>query len=373
MPQQPFRKSLGIASLFGLLVLALSTCSCAQSEASRPANPPGPFMQVIRDYGRGHQSLLSSPGTTEKPVETGEAYSGRISKLTAQEEFAELEKIARQNRAEKSRVLGGVWKLYDFYEGAATPESKGEPQVADYALRVVTLKKWIAAYPESAVPRLALAHLCIEHAWKIRGTQLADKVSDSQWEKFEDGNSQGKAILLEAASSKDRDPMWYAFMQSIALSEGWDKPRARELFDQAVAFEPGFYNFYRNYAIHLLPQWYGEPGDVLVFADETAKRVAEPDGSIFYYQILSAHSYWSKGDVAALQCAYYPKLRQGYLNNTRLYGYSNLTANRIAFLASVFNDKASARDAFASVEKMDDDIWLKPSAFEQFRTWANTP
>ena len=372
MSQQPFRKALGIASLCSLLALTLSTCSCAQSEASRPANPPDPFMQVIRDYGRGHQSLLSSSGTTEKPVETGEAYSARISKLITQEEFAELEKIARQNRAEKSRVLGGVWKLYDFYEGAAIPEAR-KPQVADYALRVATLKKWIAAYPESAVPRLALAHLCIEHAWKIRGTQYADEVSDSQWEKFDDGNSQGKALLLEAASLKDRDPMWYAFMQSIALSEGWDRPRARDLFDQAVGFEPGFYIFYRNYAIYLLPQWYGDPGDVAAFAEEIAHRVPDPDGSIFYFQILSSLAYNVPDSIAGLLRTSYPQLRQGYLNNTRLYGPSNLTANRFAFMASIFKDKPAAHDAFATLTKRETDIWGGDPTFDILRDWANTP
>lgn len=372
MSLQPFRKSFGIAGLFGLLALALSTSSCAQSEASRPANPPDAVMQTIRDYGRGHQALpsLVSP---EKPDETGEAFSARISKMTSQGQFAQLEKIALQNRTEKSRVLGGSWKLYDFYEGAATPESTGKPQIADYALRVATLKKWIAAYPESAVPRLALAHLCIEHAWKIRGTGYANTVSDSQWEQFEDGNSQGKAILLEAASLKDKDPMWYAFMQSIALSEGWDRPQARDLFDQAVAFEPGIYNFYRNYAIYLLPQWYGEPGEVQAFAEETAQRVPEPNGSIFYFDILSSLAYNFPNSIATLLRTSYPKLRQGYLDNTRLYGASNLTANRFAFMASIFKDKPAAHDAFATLTTRETKIWGSDPTFDILRDWANTP
>jgi hypothetical protein len=369
MSQIHFRKSFGFAGLFAL---ALSASSCTRSEASRPANPPDAVMQSVRDYGRGHQSLLS-PGSNEKPDETGEAYNDRIKKLTSQEKFAELETIARQIRADKSRVLGGTWKIYEFYDGAATPESTGEFQAADYVRRAATLKKWIDAYPESAVPRLALAHLYIEHAWKIRGTDYAKTVSDSQWEQFADGNARGKAILLEAASLKDKDPVWYAFMQSIALSEGWDRPQARELFDQAVAFEPGFYNYYRNYAVYLLPQWYGDSGDVVAFAEETAKRVAEPDGSIFYYQILTAHGYWDNESVMALQRAYYPKLRQGYLNNTHLYGYSNLTANRIALLACAFSDKEPARDAFASVTTKDKSIWGGGPGFEQYRAWANTP
>jgi hypothetical protein len=329
-------------------------------------------MQVVRDYGRGHQALLS-PGTTETPNETGEAYSDRIKKLTSRGKFAELEKIARQNRSEKGRVLGGSWKIYDFYDGAATPESTGEPQIADYALRVATLKKWSASYPESAVPRLALARLYIEHGWNIRGTDYANTVSDSQWEQFADGNARGKAILLEAASLKDKDPMWYVLMQSIALGEGWDKPQARELFDQAVAFEPGIYNYYRNYAIYLLPQWYGETGEVQAFAEETANRVPEPDGSIFYFDILSSLAYNIPDSIRGLLTASYPKLREGYQNNARLYGASNLTANRFAFMASIFKDKPAARDAFATLTKRETQIWGGDPTFDILRDWANTP
>jgi Domain of unknown function (DUF4034) len=372
MFQQPFGKPFGIAGPFGLLALALSTSSCAQSEASRPAHPPDAVMRAIRDYGRGHQALLS-PGSDEKPAETGEAYSDRIKKLTSQEKFAELEKMARQNRTEKGRVLGGGWKMYEFYDGAATPEAEGEPQLADYARRVATLKKWIAAYPESAAPRLSLARLYIEHAWKIRGTDYANTVSDAQWSQFEDGNAQGEAILLEAASLKDRDPMWYALMQSVALSDGWDKPRARELFEQAAAFEPGFYNFYRNYAVYLLPQWYGEPGELQAFAEETAKRVPEPDGSIFYFDVLSALAYNYPASIAGLLRTSYPKLREGYQNNTRLYGTSNLTANRFAFMASIFKDKSAAHEAFATLTRRETQIWGGDPTFDVLRDWANTP
>jgi hypothetical protein len=372
MSQRPFRKPRGIFSLLGLFALALSTSSCSRWKASRPANPPDSVMQAIRDYGRGHQALLS-PGTTERPDETSESYSARIKKLTSQQEFAQLEKIAHQNRTEKGRVLGGTWKIFDFYDGSATPESTGEPQASDYARRVATLKKWIAAYPESAAPQLALARLYIEHGWKIRGKDYAKNVSDSQWEQFADGNSQGKAILLEAASLKDKDPMWYALMQRIALSEGWDKPQERELFDQAVAFEPGFYHYYRYYAIYLLPRWYGEPGAVEAFAEEIAKRVPEPDSSIFYFHIAGALDYHNQQSIEALQGMSYIKFRQGYLNNSRLYGASNLTANRFAYLASMFNDKDGARDAFASVNMRDPDIWQDRPTFDRFWWWANTP
>lgn len=372
MSQQYFRKSFGIAALFSLFAVAFFTDACARSEASRPPTPPEAMMQSIRNYGRGHQGLLV-PVSAEKPDQIDEAYSAHIRGILGQEDFAQLEKIAKQNRIEKGRLLGGVWKINAFYNGTAWRAGGAEPKEGDFQLLVTTLKKWMAAYPESAAPRLSLALMYMNKGWQSRGSGLANTVSDSQWEQFADGTARAKAILLETASFKDKDPMWYEIMQMVAQSEGWDKAQARELFDQAIAFEPGYYHYYREYANFILPQWYGEPGELEAFAEETAERFPDPDGSILYFQILSSLDCYCKPSIEALRTTSYPKIRQGYLNNTRLYGVTNLTANRFAFMASMFDDKAAARDAFASVDKMEDDIWQNQSAFEQFRAWANAP
>lgn len=372
MSKPPFPKAFEIAALAGLLALALSGSACTRSEARRPAADPEVVMKAVRDYGRGHQALLT-PGSTEKPDQPDAAYSAHIRNVLVQEDFAQLEKIAQQNRTEKGRLLGGVWKIYAFYDGTGRLSGDLNSKQSDFQLQTATLNKWISAYPNSTAARLSLAQLYLDEGWNARGSGLANTVSRSQWDVMEEKTSQAKAILLEIAPFKDKDPMWYQAMMQVAQSEGWEKAQFRELFDQAVAFEPGFYHYYRLYANILLPQWYGEPGELEAFAAEIAKRVPEPDGSILYFQILSALDCYCKASIEALQTVDYPRIRQGYLNNSRLYGVTNLTANRFAFVASVLKDKSSAHDAFASVENMDGDTWQNPAVFEQFRTWANTP
>jgi hypothetical protein len=75
--------------------------------------------------------------------------------------------------------------------------------------------------------------------------------------------------------------------QQIALAQNWDKQQARELFDQATAFAPRFYHFYREYANFLLPKWYGEEGETQAFAEEASSHLPDPDGSILYFEIAS--------------------------------------------------------------------------------------
>jgi hypothetical protein len=289
MFQQPSRKSFGIAGLIALLALTLSTTSCAQSEASDSAGQPDTVMQTIHDYGRGHQSLLSQTNSA-KPDQAAALYSAHIRSVLFQEDFAQLEKIAKQNRAEKGRLIGGAWRVVGFYDGTSAPGEEGVSPDSDWQKLLSKLQKWQAAYSDSATARISLAYFYVNYAWRARGIGLANTVEGTQWKLFNERSARAKSILLEAASFKEKDPFWYQLMQLIARNEGWDKAQARELFEQAIAFEPGYYHYYIEQSHFLLPQWYGEPGEIQAFADETLRRVPEPDGSMLYFWILVPRS-----------------------------------------------------------------------------------
>jgi hypothetical protein len=65
----------------------------------------------------------------------------------------------------------------------------------------------------------------------------------------------------------------------------------------------------------------------------------------------------------------WPRTKQGYDNLKRLYGVSNLKANRYAFLASVAKDKVAVHEAFASITSPTLDIWTNDAVFESARIW----
>jgi hypothetical protein len=372
MCKQHFCKSIGVAALLGLVTLALSTSTSAQSETSRPDDQPDAVMQAIHDYSRGHQSLLTQANAA-KPDQTDISYSAHVRSLLYQGDFAQLEKIAKQNRLEKGRLIGGMWKIMGFYNGTGALGEEDVPLDSDGQKLLAHLQKWQVAFPDSAAVRLSLAYFYVNSAWSARGTGLANTVEEDQWKIFNERNAKAKGILLEAATLKEKDPFWYDLMQLIARNEGWDKAAARELFDQAIVFEPGFYHYYIEQSRFLLPQWHGEPGDIQAFADETLRRVPEPDGSMLYFWIFSSEVCYCQEGMRTLGHADYPKLRQGYANINKYYGLSNLNANRFAFMASVRLDKPLAQEAFASVTRMDEDIWQSEQTFEEIRAWANAP
>jgi Domain of unknown function (DUF4034) len=330
-------------------------------------------MKTIRNYGRGQAGALS-PGSSEKPTEDSWSYEMRVNSLLVQRDFAQLEKIASQNRTEKGRVLGGFWKNHEFFNRTSTANMEGSQyKDSDFELRIESVNQWIAAFPQSAAAHISLAELYSGYAFFARGTGHANTVSKDQWQLFNERIAQAHRVILDAASLKERDPRWYYVMLILAQAEGWDKTDTRELLNQALAFEPDYYHFYRLYATYLLPQWYGDPGEIQRFADEVSRPLPEPNSSILYFQIMSSDACYCRQQYEDLSHASYAKLRQGYISLTQQYGINNLLANRFAVMAQEFNDKASAREAFTHITAREPEIWLRQEDFDYVRAWADSP
>jgi hypothetical protein len=328
-------------------------------------------MKAIHEYGRGHESV-SPPAASSGPQPTEEEYEATINNLLAHEDFTQLEKIASQNRAESIRLAGDIWKTYAFFDAMAAPPHGEVQKDSSFEIEIAAVKKWVAAYPDSATARIALAHAYLGYAAFARGTEYADNVSNSQWRHYHARTGLAKQALLEAALRRDRDRGWYNAMLRVAHDESWDEKPYRELLDQAAAFEPNFYHYYRTYANDLLPQWGGQPGDLQAFAEEVAANRPEPDSSILYFEILSALDCYCQQSMDALASTSWPKMKQGYSNIKQLYGTSNLKANRYALFAFAAKDKLAAQEAFADISTREPNIW-DANAFESVRNWANSP
>jgi hypothetical protein len=363
-----------IASLAALLILAVASSSCGHSgQGPAPAQISiETVMQAVHDYGFGHPAL-PPPAVPTADSEADEAYRADIGLLLAEENFAQLEKIAEQNRAERGLFVGGAWKNNAFFNATGSPAHDGAIKESDYKFQIRRVEKWIAAYPQSSAARITLARVYTNYAGFARGDGAANEVSNSQWDLYRERAAMAKEALLAAANFKERDPHWYEAMQRVAFEEGWHKHNARELLNQAVAFEPSYYHYYREYADYLKPQWYGAPGDIKTFAEDASSRLPEPDSSILYFRTVSSLACNCNSEMEDLPYLSLAKIRDGYNNVNRIYGYSNLNANRFAFMAVRLQDKAAAGPAFADIQYMEPDVWGGPITFESSRAWANTP
>ena len=237
------------------LVLATWTCvSCGLISTSQFAT-----MRAIRKYGRGHQATpatFSNSPISQTPVnalEEPDAYEERITQLLAEGNYAQLDAEAQRVSAGKDRLVGGGWKLHSFYGGVSDPPH----QSGMWAQQVDKVKTWMAKDPQSAAARVALANAYIGWGWQARGGGYANTVQTGALYWFNKSVGMAKATLIEAAKLPEKSPNWYSAMQQVAQAEGWSRDDEKELFDQAIAFEPSYYYFYQNHARLILPKQYG--------------------------------------------------------------------------------------------------------------------
>jgi hypothetical protein len=328
-------------------------------------------MQSVRNYGQGVQGHFN-PEPAAVPQKDEYEYANEIRDLFLHEKFSELDEIARANR-DGSLVAGGDWKSFDYYSAIEHPLSYHLMTDADYQKQIEKVSRWKATFPESAAARISLASFYLQYAWLGRGEGYSDSVSASQWELFNERAATAEQILKEAAQLRERDPHWYYVMIGIAKAQGWSRTDTRELFDQALAFEPGYQHFYTVYSYYLLPQWYGNQGDIQALAEEAVAKYPEPSGSILYFQIMSTLGCHCRTIEEQLVKADWPELKRGYGNLARIYGTSNYNANRLAAMAAVFCDKETAHAAFKDVAYRDTYVWTDVASYTSSRDWANSP
>jgi hypothetical protein len=179
------------------------------------------------------------------------------------------------------------------------------------------------------------------------------------------------ATLADAARLKEKCPYWYEVMQTVALAQGWDKSQSRELMEQAVAFEPDYYHFYREHANSLQTKWNGDEGELESFAEEVSNRVGGEKGDILYFEITSLKACQCDAEKDAMQNMSWPRIKLGYAAMEQMYGVSSLKRNRFASMAVKAGDKEAAKTEFAVIgTEWNKEVWKKNSEFENAKSWA---
>lgn len=343
---------------------------------SAPSVDSQTLMAAVRSYGSNVEPNAARPADeTQSTVEPSlrepeSTYEPRIGALLDQRNFEQLDKEAQNVRESKIRVVGGTWKIFSFYAGVGT-FANDHPVEADYNAKIGKIKEWIAARPESATPYIALASMYMGFGWHARGPGFASTVTDGGWRLFRERFELSKAPLLKAASLREKCPYWYTLVIDLALAEGWDKSLAREIREQANAFEPNYYHVNRQYANFILPKWYGAVGETESFVEEAADRLGGQQGDFLYFELASVTICSCKAEKPAMDGLSWSRIRRGYAVLNQLYGVNDMKANRFALMAYAADDKASAREAFA---KMGDEftfgVWRTRQSFEDAKAWA---
>ena len=344
----------------------VSLSSSALLDIARTYNPNNHPGQVLAAARLPEPSKIS-PNKLQTTLE----YQSAIKQYFSQGNYDQLEKTIKEAREGKGRVVGGSWKVLEFYFAIYATFLGPNADESDWKMNFDSLNKWIVAKPESAAARISLAQAYSGYAWKARGGGYASTVTDKGWELFRERFAMASATLVEAARLKEKCPYWYEEMQTVALAQGWEKSQARELMEQAVAFEPDYYHFYREHANSLQTKWNGDEGELESFAEEVSNRVGGEKGDILYFEITSLKACQCDAEKDAMQNMSWPRIKRGYAELEQIYGVSSLKRNRFTSMAVKAGDKEAARTEFAIIgTEWDKDVWRNDAEFEGAKTWA---
>jgi hypothetical protein len=219
-----------------------------------------------------------------------------------------------------------------------------------------------------------MAQAYLDWGYKARGGEYADKVTEEGWGLLGERLQLAGLALKEAAGLKDKCPHWYVVLMNVARTQGWEKAHVRALFNKAVSFEPDYYHYYREYALYLMPKWYGEEGEAEAFAEEASKRVGGKRGAFIYFEIATL-LHCNCGEYnGPLEGMSWPKIKEGYASPEGLYGISNTKLNGFAYLAVLAGDQPAAHQAFSRIgDNWDVTVWQTRQNFENFKLFATRP
>jgi hypothetical protein len=329
-----------------------------------------PNAPALQDTAPTPTQVAQSPA---RPVTPELVFRFKVERLLSEEKFDELERTAGEARSSKARFAGGVWQLYIFYESLSKPMGGAKRPEPEWQEHFTHLKHWTAKMPRSVTAHIAFAEADLTYAWVARGPSFADTVKDEDWRVFAERLEPVSEELKLATASPQKCPHLYELMLELALAQGWDKKTTAEAFEKAIAFEPTYIHYYRQYANYLQSKWYGALGEAEAFAELSAERVGGEQGLFIYFEIASLLNCGCEFEEPTTHMSW-DRIKQGYVAMEELYGASALKRNRMAYMSMQQGDKAQAQALFAQIgNEWEQRVWWNRANFEAARDAALAP
>jgi hypothetical protein len=333
--------------------------------------------------GRANAAVISGASTDlEADAATDVAamskYESAIRTLLYDQKFADLDRIATADREGKTKFAGGVWKLYIFYQGLKLPAEGMGASEEVWDKHMSALAAWAAANRESATARIALGEALLNYSAKLQNDADNRRVEDvnkgeDTWRHIRDVQHMRDLILKEASSLKTKCPHYYFVMLEIQ-ERRTERETADSQFEQAIAFEPTYFPYYRLHALYHRAEWDGDDGEAEKFADDMSKRVGGQQGAAIYFEIAAALNCSPSTRRFKTASLPWERIREGYAALQELYGPSLYKMNQFAYLAIRYDKIAEAGQVFEQIgDRGDEYTWGSMKFFQFNRSWVVAP
>lgn len=332
-----------------------------------PANPD----ETPDLFGGNNSTLTINPDPHQDGKAERRKMMATVRRHFNASDFDALEEQAEELRSHKTRFRQGAWELGFFYDALnGSLYNRGDPKRLRGDLS--KFDAWQKKYPGSITEPVARAATLVGYAWQARGTGWSSEVSAEGWKSFDPMVQEARTVLETAAKKPRRCPQWDAAMQTVALGQGWKRADYDRLFEEAVAREPTYYDYYLRKGYYLTPRWYGQPGEWERFAEEASQKYDPSEGLTLYVRIAWFNDMLF-GNLFKESRIEWPKMREGFRDIVRRWPDSLWNKNNFCRFACVARDRATATALFDQIgPAFDYDVWHSRSQFEAARRWAAT-
>ena len=161
-----------------------------------------------------------------------------------------------------------------------------------------------------------------------------------------------------------------AYWKDRRWGEGWSWDDYERLFQEAKAFEPGFWSYDIAKATYLLPRWHGQPGE---WEYALGLEIDQRKGGLgleTYTRVVDAmQSYYT--NIFRESKVSWPLTRDGFELMRQRYPNSMEILSDYCWLACLAEDRALARKLFDELGgRMVAAIWSDQKNFQNYRQWA---
>ena len=149
------------------------------------------------------------------------------------------------------------------------------------------LKEWREEDSPLAILCSAIRHS--RRGWNERGNGLAGTVTSKGWDEYHKRLEICSKELKQLFEIKSEPPL-AAFVQRMhaELEQDGDLSSIDPLCKQALELYPGDTDPHSSISFKLLPQWYGEPGDVMSFVLSASKMMKGKESDLLYARMAGS-------------------------------------------------------------------------------------
>jgi len=291
-----------------------------------------------------------------EPGGDAQAYCSRVQAAFTREDFATLDATAAAARPLEIRLGGGKTELEVFYESLARlacNETYIYLNEDTGRARTAIAERWRGQRPDSAAAKIASAMIWAQYAWAGRGRGYSSQVSQEQWAVFADRIKQSAQFMRTV--DPDSDAQAYMVMLGLARDFNLPRPQIDTIFQHARDRFPSYLGYYSEYAMILLPKWFGRPGEIADYLKSLLTVPGGDPGAMAYASAAEQFSFdMGSPDIYRDTGLVWDDLRHGFELRANGDGLDKHAWISFCYYAVKANDRDTAREAYRHIAKIDE-------------------